>query len=290
MKKVTFLGPLGATFSHDAYNVLSKIYGTPKVTQSNYVQADSNGEVLKLIQEHGGFGAIAMETLAEGRVAEPLESFIKLLSSYSQTSECPFTVIGAIRLRISFCLMARKGMTQSDITKIIAHPKALGACKRSVAETSLKTIEVASNGQAALLITENDTYAACAALAPRSAAVKYGLKVLNHMFEDREAITTFFLIAPKSYQSQIGCENRMLVVYKIPHTPGALVRSLRVFEREGLNLIQIHSIHSGNRDYHFAIEIEAEKRKLKALSAAMSRFESCVDTHLSFGPFEVTRQ
>ena len=30
MKNITFLGPAGATFSHDAYDVLAEMHGAPK--------------------------------------------------------------------------------------------------------------------------------------------------------------------------------------------------------------------------------------------------------------------
>jgi|ERR1035437_400142 prephenate dehydratase len=287
MKNITFLGPIGATFSHDAYNILAHIYGAPKVDQTNYIPAASNGEILKLILQHGGYGAIAMETLAEGRVAEPLESFIELLTAYTKTEDCPFRVIGAIRLKLHFCLMVRQHISQPMITKIIAHPKALGACKERIMKMTSQTLNAQSNGEAARLVAENAEYADCAALGPKSAAEKYGLKVLSEAFEDREAITTFFLIGPTSHQVSTGKENRILIVFKVPHMPGALVKSLQPFEQEGLNLIQIHSVHAGNHTYNFAIEIESKENESEALNRALETFGNYVDTYLSFGPFEV---
>lgn len=291
MKKITFLGPIGATFSHDAYNILAEIYAAPKVitepSRTNCVPATANGEILRLIGIHNGYGAIAMETLAEGRVAEPLESFIELLKTYAKTAQCPFCVVGAIRLKLHFCLMVRPNVSESAIAKIVAHPKALGACKERIASMAIPTINASSNGEAARLVAESGEYAGCAALGPKSASEKYGLKVLNDAFEDREAITTFFLIAPIGHRVSVGKENRILIVFKVPHKPGALAKSLQPFERENLNLIQIHSVHAGNHTYNFAIEVEARENELEALSKAMKGFENHVDTHLSFGPFEV---
>ncbi len=281
--KVTFLGPYGATFSHDAYNILAEMYGAPMVDETNYQPATSNGEVLSLMLQHGGYGAVAMETLAEGRVAETLESFIELLKIYSGTEKCPVRVIGALRLKLHFCLMVRPGV--SKISRIVAHPKSLGACKNRIGE--IETITASSNGEAARLVAENHEHRNDAALGPKSAAEKYGLKILNEAFEDNEAITTFFLIAPASHLVSVGKENRVLIVFKVPHRPGALIRSLMPFEQEGLNLIQIHSVHTGNNTYNFAIEIEVRKTKIEALNRAMAGFKALVDSHLCFGPFEV---
>lgn len=287
MKNITFLGPVGATFSHDAYDILAEIYDAPKVSEVNCQPATTNGEILRLIQQHGGYGAIAMETLAEGRVAEPLESFIELLKAYSNMSECNFRVVGAIQLKLHFCLMVRQEVSESEIFRIVAHPKALGACKGRILSKSLETTSASSNGEAARLVAESHEYWGAAALGPKSASKKYGLKVLNEAFEDREAVTTFFLIAPASHCVSVGKENRVLIVFKVPHSPGALVRSLLPFEQEGLNLIQIHSIHVGNHAYHFAIEIGVKENELESLDRAMTGFKSCVDTCLTFGPFEV---
>lgn len=287
MKKITFLGPVGATFSHDAYNILANIYGAPIVNETNCQPATSNGEILRFIQQHGGYGAIAMETLAEGRVAEPLESFIELLKAYSNIGECSFRVVGAIRLKLHFCLMVRQEVSEPEISRIVAHPKALGACKGRIARKVLQTTSASSNGEAARLVAESKEYRSAAALGPKSASEKYGLKVLDEAFEDGEAVTTFFLIAPASHRISIGKENCILIVFKVPHSPGALVRSLLPFESEGLNLIQIHSVHAGNHTYNFAIEIEVKEKELESLDRAVSEFKKHIDSFLCFGPFEV---
>ncbi len=297
MEKVTFLGPVGATFSHDAYNILSRIYyeAPGAITEGNYancVPASSNGEILKLILEHSGYGAIAMETLAEGRVAEPLESFINLLEVYKKTDGCPLHVIGAIRLRLHFCLMVRGGMPFSNtMTTLIAHPKALGACKKHIASRRLRTMNASSSGEAARLVAtlpdkqhviENKpSFAAYAALGPKSAAEKYGLNVLDEAFEDGEAVTTFFLLGPKEHKVSVGKENRALIVFAVPHKPGGLVRSLIPFEQEGLNLIQIHSVHVGNHTYNFAIEVEVGESQLESFERAMKKlWQSCQRIHI----------
>jgi prephenate dehydratase len=285
MARITFLGPFGATFSHHAYNVLAEKFGAPQATVENYVFTTSNGDVLKNILENGGYGAVAMDTLAGGRVVEPLESFVGLLGSCGDTEMCPIRVVSAIRMKVHFCLMARKGVARSMITKVIAHPKALEACKRGVAAMGLATCGAASNGEAAQRVAESRECARYAALAPRSAADVFGLTVLDESFEDDTAFTTFFLIAPPTHPIQLGEANRVLIVYKIPHAPGALLKSLQPFR--GLNLVQIHSVHAGNRTYDFAIEIDLKRGELESLERAMVEFKSCVSAHLTFGPFVV---
>lgn len=291
MQKVTFLGPIGATFSHDAYDILSEIHDAPRAMaigqDSNCVPAATNGEILRLVTGHGGYGAIAMETMAEGRVAEPLESFIDLLRLYENGSDCPFHVVGAIRLKLHFCLMARNGVDAGSINRVLGHPKALGACKARLLAVKALAVGVSSNGEGARLVAESDEHRDSAALGPRSASEKYGLTVLQDAFEDSEAITTFFLVTPASHRVSVGVNNRALIVFKVAHRPGALVRALQSFEAEGLNLIQIHSVHAGNCTYNFAIEIDVGGGQLDAFEKAMKGFRCHAERHLTFGPFEV---
>ena len=65
------------------------------------------------------------------------------------------------------------------------------------------------------------------------------------------------------------------------------MKALQVFERQHLNLIHIHSVHAGNYNYNFAIELNVERNRLDALRRAMRMLEHCVERHLAFGAFEV---
>lgn len=282
--KVTFLGPVGATFSHQAYDRLSEEFKVPQST--NFLPARNNSEILDLIIKHGGYGAIAMETLAEGRVAEPLESFIGLLKKFGEKT-CPIQVIGAIRLKLHFCLMVRPGVLLGQINKVVAHPKALGACRKNIQSLKVEIVSVPSNGEASRLIAESDEYQNSAALAPRSAAQKYGLTILDSRFEDEEAITTFFLIGPKRPESRVDEPNRCLIVFQIPHQPGSLVKALSVFDRKNLNLTQVHSVHVGNHTYHFAVEVEVLSDQLNVWPEVIDDFRLITPNFISFGPFVV---
>ncbi|OIO31539.1 MAG: hypothetical protein COZ49_03715 [Candidatus Yonathbacteria bacterium CG_4_10_14_3_um_filter_47_65] len=291
MEKVTFLGPARTTFSHCAYDILAELFGAPEVirngTEANYIPSIANKDVLPTIIERRCYGAIAMETLAEGRMTDELEGFIRLLGMYRRNDECPFHVIGAIQLKIHFCFMARHGVGLASVSKIMAHPKALGACKKSVATLDVPTLGVTSNGEAARMVAMDDEYAMCAALAPRSAAEEYGLDVLIDRFEDETAITTFLLIAPKAHPVTTADKNRILVIFSVPHKAGSLVRALLAFDMEEMNLVQIHSVHVGNHTYHFAAELEVEHDQMDAMKRAMHEFGSRVERYLSFGPFAV---
>ncbi len=286
MSKITFLGPIGSTFSHNAYEILNRIHNTPKVSVDNYIPAKQNGEILSLIIKHGGYGAVAMETLAEGRISEPLESFIDLLKDFNEDM-CPFHIIGAIQLEINFCLITNPGVTIEEIKGVIAHPKSLSACKQKLDILWKPQTEISSNGEAARLVAENSKYKYFAAIGPESASQKYNLQIVDDTYEDSKAITTFFCIGPKKHKVVTGNRNRMLITFRLKHKPGALVSALKPFEEAGLNLIQIHSVHTGNHTYDFIIEIDVRKDQLPCLDKVLEEFKKVNDRYLFFGPFEV---
>ena len=293
MTNITFLAPLGATFSHDAYKRLSEIYLAPDIDsqENHYLGVASNSEVLPTIIKDGGFGTIAMETLAEGRVPDSVESYTSLLQQYKKTADCPIQITGAIKMKLHFCLMVRKEMVGKPFRKIIAHAKSIGACKSKIAENVFPTEATkTSNGEAARRVAEEEADKDCAALGPKSAAEKYDLVVINEAFEDTAAITTFFLISPAGYQVWTDKKNRALVVFRLPHQPDALATAIHLFGKEGLNLIQIHSVPTGNHTYDFIMEMDVEENQIESFERAKGKLEQYTVAHVCFGPFPVVTE
>lgn len=280
---IVFLGPAGATFSYDAYAILSEIFKTRKFDDADsvLVPVKTNEEILPaLIKIGGGYGVIAMETKAGGRVVEPVESFIDLLD----LTDCPIAVIGAIKMQLHFVLMAREGVKKESVKKILAHKKAFGACRQNIFSLGLESIESGSNGQAAEDVATKNEYKDCAALAPISAAIKYNLSVLDSQFEDEKAVTTFFLLGPKGSKPVICKNNRALIVFRLKHEAGSLWNAIGFLKE--FNMIQIHSAYH-NGGYDFMVELEIEESEINNFNEAVEKFRQTVLSSLIFGPFGV---
>jgi prephenate dehydratase len=285
--KITYLGPAGATFTSLAYDKLSIYFGTPKVTDPDVEvsYANTNEEVLKIMLNNGGYGAIAMETKARGRVDPPLNSFIELLYAFNKS--CQLQVLGALSMRINFALMVKKGIQLADIKTIHAHPKAFEACQINIQKLDVVTIESSSNGKAAEYVSQSDISQKLAVLGPIQEAQKYGLEVLNEVFEDEEAITTFYLIGPERYRMDSGIIRRCLTVFRIPHKPGALVKAITPFDIYGINLRLIHSLYYKNGVYDFAIETEYHPEMTDQHTRAHDTAHKYMERWIQFGPFSV---
>ncbi len=284
---ITFLGPAGVTFSAIAYNELARRCGVPATTVPGVTisLAKTNNEILPTLVKNKGYGVIAMETQAEGRVDPPVNSFIDLLRSFGNSSSCPVDVIAALPMRINFALMVRRGMQIEEIDEVVAHPKAIGACKNNLDRLGVKVVESTSNGQAAEDVAFEDKYQYAAALAPIQAADRYGLEVLSEAFEDSLAVTTFFLLAPRISNEPKRGPGRAFVVFKIPHSPGTLVEVLTPLARAGISLRLIHSLYSSSGAYDFAIETEC--REGEKHTRALAEAELCMTKYIQFGPYPV---
>lgn len=288
MTSVTFLGPLGATFSHDSYVNLANTYRAPHLTEdaSNYQEANSNEEILGKIIAHGGYGCIAMQTQVAGRINGSLDTFIDLLSIYPSNSTCPLQIIGAQKRKIHFCLMTKNERDRGEIKSIITHPKSIDACKKNIANLNVPTLEVKSNGDAARKIAQDPKYAQSAAIGPLSASAQYGLHVIDDQFEDKEALTTFHLIGPRDAEvAPIASQGRMLIIFDLKNEKGSLVRALEVLQNA--NLSHIHSIHIRDDLYRFATEISLHKDEVDDMRAAVEVFKKQTVNCLSFGPFPI---
>lgn len=284
MEKIVFLGPKGATFSYQAYEKFSKTHDIPKFDDSELISVKSNTDILRAMTETknlGSFGVLAVETTAQGRVTESVEQFIELLNEKS------VNILGAIEMRINFALMAKSGITKSAIRGILGHEKAFSTCTQNSKLISTNLEEVGSNGKAAEIVANNEEYSHYAAIGPTSAAKKFGLEILDSNFEDEEAWTTFFIIGPVRAEIKTGGENRALIVFKVKDEKGSLVRALNSLKN--LNLIHIHSVSLGGREYGFVVEMEISRKEIPSFQKAMRKFKQCVAQNTIFGPFVIEK-
>jgi chorismate mutase/prephenate dehydratase len=115
-----------------------------------------------------------------------------------------------------------------------------------------------------------------AAVASRQAAVRYGLRILFESIEDSLHNETRFAVIGHHKAGKTGHDKTSLV-FRVGHSPGALVEALDVFKTNKLNLTWIESFPANtNRpekpEYLFFVDFEGHiddpkvGRALKALS------------------------
>jgi prephenate dehydratase len=97
-----------------------------------------------------------------------------------------------------------------------------------------------------------------AAIAGRRAAKHYGGVVLASGVQDNAENFTRFLLLSTDHSPVPGAD-KMTLVTRLAHKPGALLSALQPFARRGVNLLEIESrpIHGCPWEYQFFLDVEA---------------------------------
>ncbi|AQS58490.1 prephenate dehydratase [Desulforamulus ferrireducens] len=177
-------------------------------------------------------GILPIENLLEGSVNQVLDLLL----------ENPrLTIQGEILLTISHCLLVSGG-SQADIKTVLSHPQALGQCRQYLAKhlPQAKQVAVESTALAAQQVLEAGQVG-LAAIAPLSAAQKYGLKVLAENIQDQpHNCTRFVVVGTEQVPWGKGSYKTSLAVTGLDR-PGTLHSILKEFAWQGINLTRIES-------------------------------------------------
>ena len=149
-------------------------------------------------------------------------------------------IIGEIILPISHFLIASPNATLETIETVESHPVALAQCERFfAAHPNLKGVAADDTaGSVKAVVESNDPKRA--AIGSRRAAEIYGGKILREHIEDHaENYTRFVLLSPDANESETG--EKISLIVRLKHQPGALHNALRPFVRRGIDLMKIES-------------------------------------------------
>jgi len=178
--------------------------------------------------------------------------------SYDLLLESTLHVSGEVVIPIRHLLIGCPGSTLEAIEAVESHPVALAQCERFFAERPavrrVATDDTA--GSVARVVRSGDPTRA--AVAGRRAAEIYGGVILREGMEDhRENYTRFLLLTPEPAPTE-GADKLSLVL-KLAHRPGALHAALEPFARLGLDLLKIESrpIKGSPWQYHFYLDLRA---------------------------------
>ena len=175
-------------------------------------------------------------------ILTPLENSLvgSVHRSYDLLLNSSLNIVAEIILPVSHFLIACAEASFESIKTVESHPVALAQCERFfAAHPNLKRVAADDTaGSVRRAIESGDTTRA--AIAGKRAAEVYGGKILREHIEDRaENYTRFALLSPKSDISNQG--EKISLIVRLKHQPGALHNALRPFVRRGINLMKIES-------------------------------------------------
>jgi prephenate dehydratase len=177
---------------------------------------------------------------------------------YDLLLDSPLHMTAEVVIPIRHFLIGLPGSRAEDIKTVESHPVALAQCERFFASRpDIRRVAADDTaGSVAAVLRRGDP--ACAAVAGRRAAEIYGGQILRESLEDhRENYTRFVLLSPEPSDGR-GADKLSLVL-KLAHRPGALHHALEPFARRRLDLLKIESrpLRGQPWEYHFYLDLRA---------------------------------
>jgi prephenate dehydratase len=203
-------------------------------------------------------------------VLAPMENSLagSVHRSFDLLVESGLHIIGEVVIPIVHNLIGLPGVSPARLVSVESHPVALAQCEQFfIAHPHLKRIVTEDTaGSAREIMRAGDS--GRAAIASARAAELYGAQILqDHLEDDRENYTRFFLLAPSSGVSKDA--DKISLVFQLPHSPGALQQALAPFAQRNINLMKIESrpVHGKPWQYRFYIDLQASARAAATIAA-----------------------
>ena len=177
---------------------------------------------------------------------------------YDLLLDSPLHMTAEVVIPIRHFLIGLPGSKTEEIRTVESHPVALAQCERFFASRpDIRRVAADDTaGSVANVIRRGDS--SCAAVAGRRAAEIYGGQILREGLEDhRENYTRFVLLSPEPSDGEDA--DKLSLVLKLAHRPGALHHALEPFARRRLDLLKIESrpLRGQPWEYHFYLDLRA---------------------------------
>lgn len=251
--RVAYFGP-EHTNTHAAARA---IFGN----QATFVAKSTKTAVFEAVEHDPSLvGVVPIENSTEGVVRETIDGLIRFRP----------LIFREFEMDIEHFLLCHPDADPGQATHILSHPQPLAQCRKHLdanypnlpRKTSLST---ASAAQAA---ADDPTVLA---IASSLAKEHFGLRALGGNIADRPDNATRFICIGQSDALPSGRDKTSLV-FTTPHTKGALLRILSVFDEADVNLTRIESRPlSGRRwEYAFVVDVEGHRSE-EPLRGALER-------------------
>ena len=238
---VAYLGPQG-TFSEEA---AIKQFGGHAQLQP----CASIDEVFRQVEAGQiGYGVVPVENSTEGSIGRTHDLLLAT----------PLKICGEVLLPVHQCLMSKSGKA-ARIKKILSHSQSLAQCHEWLNQRfgAAKRVPVVSNAEAARMAS---TDAAAAAIASKTAADVYRLKIIASNIEDEPQNTTRFVVIAWHDAGPSGKDKTSLVM-STRNVPGAMHALLTPLAAHAVSMTRLESrpARTGRWEYLFYVDIEGHQ-------------------------------
>jgi len=237
--RVAYQGIDGAYSQEAAYRYFGK--GSKTIGCATFDEV-----VRKVEQGEVEFGILPAENSAAGTIVQ----------TYDLLLESNLQIVGEVYLPVHHNLMILPDAEWKNVRVVYSHPQALAQCAQAIRRFGLRPEATWDTAGSAKKIREEDLRDA-AAIASRSAAEVYNLKIVAANIEDLDHnMTRFFVLGRAPFRR--GRNHKSSIVFTTRHQPGALVDCLAEFASRGINLTKIESRPDRRKPWHYVFYLDFE--------------------------------
>jgi prephenate dehydratase len=267
MPTIAYLGPPG-TFSEEA----AIAYGTA-CDHVDYLPLTNIPAVVTAIETGAAtVGVLPIENMLEGSVTFTLDLLIH---------ETGLLIAGESVIPIRQYLVARKGLTLSQIQVLYAHPQSLGQCRKFVDRCLPEVTTLASLSNSAAPVEALADERPAAAISTLRAAELSGAEVLAREIADNRNNVTRFIVLAQHDAAPTGYDKTSFCFSMPEDRAGALVEELHELAREHINMTKLESRPTKGvlGQYIFLVDIEGHReephvaRALERMAARAGMFK-----------------
>ena len=175
-------------------------------------------------------------------------------------------IIGEYKLRISHSFVCLPEESWEDLTEVNSHPIALMQCRDFLNQhPQLKVVEGEDTARSAEII-KKENLKGHAAICSKTAAERYGMKVLQEGIEtNKHNFTRFLLLADERRAAEFADPahtDKASLLFTLSHTQGSLSKVLTVLSFYDINLTKIQSLPIIGREweYRFYVDVTFDDR------------------------------
>ncbi len=209
-------------------------------------------------------GVVPVENSLAGSVTENVDLIL----------EFPLSLTGELSLPIRHCLLAPEGMALDEIDRAISHPQALAQCASFLRQRGITPVAEADTAGSARRVAELRP-PHTAAIASRTAAGLYGLKILLEGIEDAPDNQTRF-VSLGAVPPNLGTRHKTAVALTVENTPGALHHVLSAFATRGLGITRLEPRPLRRPwEYLFCLDLEGSREDPRVAEALDEVARTC---------------
>ncbi len=195
-----------------------------------------------------------------------------IIPNYAYIDEHNLTISGEYFMAIHHCLMALTGQDIADIKEVYSHPMALLQCKEFFREyPHIKLVEDVDTAEVAKRI-EQQQLIGIAAVAGKTAASIYNLKILAGEIQTIKSNSTRFFILNTREESGVEKEdiNKASLKFITDHKRGSLATVLNVMSDCNLNLTKIQSLPVIDMPWKYSFFVDVTFKQYEDYQKAIS--------------------